>query len=415
MFESWSDRGKADGLSYCAGQVERAPETGKGHFQGYAQFSKQVRRATVSRIFGGCWCEPRKGSHEEAETYVTKEQTRLFGPFRWGTPRDGSGGKAPQKSIIDRLKEGASMQEVAEENWELFLRHSSSLYKAQALFEPIVTERPMPVVVFLWGDPGTGKTHYAKQYAERNGGGVYYVNRASPGRPLYWDNYKGERNIIIDEFYGWIDTDRWLRICDKYCLWLDCRGRQTTARWDTVWITSNASCDSWWKPEVFAAHPGLAEALHRRIYKIVELREDRSGSSVWAVGSGVRLGSGGGDYRPISEVSRRRVTQELDECLEEVARRRGPTADADHRLGSMVGVDVPAGAGGLDVQRSSDASPDSPTLGRGMDDGERPHKKLRVQVHQGERVQEKAHPSHEMDGGGVQPMERMAEDEPPLT
>jgi len=64
-------------------------EHGTHHVQGYAQFStrrsfKQAKE-TLNQYFDGCHIEKAKGTPEQNRTYCTKEETRVAGPWEFGS------------------------------------------------------------------------------------------------------------------------------------------------------------------------------------------------------------------------------------------------------------------------------------------------------------------------------------------
>lgn len=72
---------------FCAWQLERGA-SGTLHVQGYVQFSGNKRLRSLRRLFPGCHAEVRRGTHEEALDYVSKDDTRVEGLTIWqfGTP-----------------------------------------------------------------------------------------------------------------------------------------------------------------------------------------------------------------------------------------------------------------------------------------------------------------------------------------
>lgn len=60
-------------------QLEQG-EQGTKHYQGYVVFSKQQRLSALSKLLPRAHWENRKGTHEQALAYVTKEDTRLEPP-----------------------------------------------------------------------------------------------------------------------------------------------------------------------------------------------------------------------------------------------------------------------------------------------------------------------------------------------
>ena len=112
-------------------------------------------------------------------------------------------------------------------------------------------------IELYWGDPGTGKTH--KAFEENPDAFILDSN--------WFDGYKGEECIIIDDFRSWIPLHRMKRMLDKYPLFVDVKGSRVPARWKKCVITSNHPVEDWWPNGNYTAIDKLA--IKRRIHKIV--------------------------------------------------------------------------------------------------------------------------------------------------
>ena len=71
-------------MTYLVAQKERGAE-GTEHIQAYISFENAVAFTTVKTIFQGAHIEAARGSPEENRTYCTKEETRVAGPWEYGT------------------------------------------------------------------------------------------------------------------------------------------------------------------------------------------------------------------------------------------------------------------------------------------------------------------------------------------
>lgn len=79
-------------VRFIAFQEEIAPDTGRRHFQGYVQFRTRVGQREAKRRLGSerVHVEPRRGTHEQATAYCSKDETRAPGtaPFNAGYDLD---------------------------------------------------------------------------------------------------------------------------------------------------------------------------------------------------------------------------------------------------------------------------------------------------------------------------------------
>lgn len=104
MIVKWADEQLTAGaFKHLTWQLERG-ESGTLHLQGYVQFARRVRLSTVRRVFPGCHAEARRGTHEEAVEYCSKEDTRCEGcePHYIGEPDTGGQGKRTDLDDVRR-------------------------------------------------------------------------------------------------------------------------------------------------------------------------------------------------------------------------------------------------------------------------------------------------------------------------
>lgn len=73
-------------VKYAVVQLEKAPDTGKLHFQGYMQLPKPMRIPGAKRLLecDSAHLEPRKGTREQAADYCKKPESRVDGPWEYG-------------------------------------------------------------------------------------------------------------------------------------------------------------------------------------------------------------------------------------------------------------------------------------------------------------------------------------------
>jgi len=94
-------------------------------------------------------------------------------------------------------------------------------------------------VQVFWGDTGTGKSHRAWEEA---GCGSYSKDPLTK----WWDGYKGQENVIIDEFRGIIQLAHLLRWFDKYPVCVQTKGAYVPLCATNFWVTSNLDPRSWY-------------------------------------------------------------------------------------------------------------------------------------------------------------------------
>lgn len=74
-------------------QLEKAPDTGREHYQGFLMLNKPQRFCAVKRILNceSAHVEKAKGTPVQAWEYCCKEDTRVDGPWIYGEKPKGSG------------------------------------------------------------------------------------------------------------------------------------------------------------------------------------------------------------------------------------------------------------------------------------------------------------------------------------
>lgn len=237
-------------------QLERSPSTGRLHLQGYAEFTCALRMAQVKHILHDdtVHLEARQGSREQAIAYCRKDETRVRGPWEFGNLGDVQPGKRNDlDSVAGAVLAGQKLDTIVSEypvQYIKFKRGIEALYferKREATRE----FRRLEVLVY-YGDAGTGKTRTA---VEKDPNDYYILDQ---GERLWFDGYRGEKVLIIDDFYGWIKYGTLLRILDGYQYRCEIKGGFVYAEWTTVIITSNKPPSEWYTQ-------GMTAALRRRI------------------------------------------------------------------------------------------------------------------------------------------------------
>lgn len=157
------------------------------------------------------------------------------------------------------LKGKRKLTELVDEDPSLLydLPHYQRALNAYQFLSQEQRNHPMEVLV-LWGESGSGKSRWCRDtYPE-----AYWVSK---GR--WWDGYKNQETVIVDEFYGWWEYDFVLRLCDRYPLNVEIKGGHTVFNSKRIIFTSNKKWEDWWE------RPHDLEPLRRRITKVTHFRK----------------------------------------------------------------------------------------------------------------------------------------------
>lgn len=239
---------KPESVQYIRGQLETGNTTNYLHWQLLVVFSKKHRLSAVKKIFGdSAHCELSRSS--AADTYVWKDDTAV------PNTRFELGERKLKRNDVrdwDKIRQSARSGDLESVPADVYVRCYNQLKRiAVDHLQPIGVERE---VVVLWGRTGTGKSRRAWEEA-----GL----QAYPKDPRskFWDGYRGQEHVVIDEFRGGIDIAHLLRWFDRYPVIVEIKGSSVVLSAKKIWITSNISPEAWY-PE---CDQETIAALRRRI------------------------------------------------------------------------------------------------------------------------------------------------------
>jgi hypothetical protein len=229
-----------DSAKYCVWQLESG-DSGTSHIQGYVVFSTVKSLNQLRSLCGRAHFEPRRGNHAQAKEYCTKEESRIAPGDEWGDEPRGAGHRSDLDQVREKIKAGSSAIEIAEEHFGSWVRYHRSFQEFRNLITP-----PRDFITFTtvyWGDPGVGKTRLIADTVDPND--VYWLPKPN-GTRVFWDGYHGQKDVVIDEFFGWMPRDLMCRICDRYPFRVETKGGSVNFVARRVFITSNNSPLQWW-------------------------------------------------------------------------------------------------------------------------------------------------------------------------
>lgn len=233
---------------------EEVGESGTHHLQGYIQMPRPVRWSHF-KLDGAHWEVP-NGTPDQNIAYCTKSDSRVGGPYMYGVPSKGMGARNDLLALRDAVRSGKRGRELFDDDALAgsAIRYCRGLEALCNAYMELPTRTDVRVI-FHYGPPGTGKTHCA--HTE----GAYYYD----GHNGFWNNYKGESVIILDEFGGHVLTPLlFQRLCDKYPLSCNVKGGSVPCRATTIHICSNYLPSQWWSEKTRYN----STAIYRRIHEV---------------------------------------------------------------------------------------------------------------------------------------------------
>lgn len=139
---------------------------------------------------------------------------------------------------------------------DIYVRYFNQLNNIQSHFS-----QPLPLVrtaTVFWGPTGTGKSRRAWDEA------TFSAYSKDP-RTKFWCGYRGQENVVIDEFRGGIDIAHLLRWLDRYPVRVEVKGSTKPLMATSFWITSNIHPDGWYPMldrETYAALERRLNIIH---------------------------------------------------------------------------------------------------------------------------------------------------------
>lgn len=174
-------------------------ESGTAHLQGYVEYENGKTLSALKQIDKRIHWEPRFGTQQQAADYCKK--TGLY-------EERGSANAQGHRTDLDEV-----VSEIESGTWKpsnnpiMFIKFHRGLTEYE---NSLYTDRKeKPVVEWRWGLTGTGKTYGV---IERHGIDNCYIKDGT----MWWNNYRQQQVIVIDDFDGkWPYRDL-LRLLDCY-------------------------------------------------------------------------------------------------------------------------------------------------------------------------------------------------------
>lgn len=234
-------------VAYIKGQLEQGETTGYRHWQVLVVLRRKGSLSTLKDIFGRT-IHAELSRSSAANEYVWKEDTRVGEQFEYGALPFKRNDPKDWEQIWDLAKKGDLNGIPADVRIQCY-RTLRTIRSDYAVPEAMVRR----CVVFC-GRTGTGKSRRAWEEASLS---------AYPKDPRtkFWDGYRDQEHVVIDEFRGSIDISHMLRWLDRYPCLVEIKGSSTVLVARSIWITSNVHPRNWY-PDLDGP---TVEALLRRL------------------------------------------------------------------------------------------------------------------------------------------------------
>ena len=245
------------GINYIVIGVEVGQE-GTEHLQGFVSFEKKVSQSRAKKIIGRrAHLERAKGSPLQAAEYCKKD-----GKFvESGTCPKGQGARSDLIEIAEKVKQGCSVRDIAQQHPGSFIRYSTGIARLFS-FSPPERQQPPAVWVF-WGKTGSGKTRRVHEFVAREQLWIHPGDR-------WFDGYDRHPAVLFDDFCGsWFKLTYLLKLIDRYPFQVPIKGAYTWWVPKTIYFTSNIHPKDWYQN----ANDEHVNALMRRLNEFGTIKE----------------------------------------------------------------------------------------------------------------------------------------------
>lgn len=254
--DGWRD---TKNIRYIVYQLEVGKKTQYCHLHFYIELVNPQRISWIKRYIGcdSVHVKRRKKTRENARDYCMKEETRICGPFVFGTFIGGKGERTDIISLYNDVKSGLEDVSLQEDHPVTYFKYYKAIDRVRANMarEESLCFRKLNIKVLI-GDAGVGKTSLI--FKLHGFGDVYILERPTTYGNVWFDGYMGQKVLLIDDFYGWLPWGFLLRLLDGYPLRLSIKGGFTYATFTTIYITSNRRPNQWYDR-------GFPKEIRRRI------------------------------------------------------------------------------------------------------------------------------------------------------
>lgn len=212
---------------------EVGAKKGVPHIHAYYELEKPLRFNTLKTAFPRANIQYRKGKADQARKYIMKhgDYTEKGEPTKQGKRTD-------LEEAAEKVRDRIPLREIAIEHPSTFVRYFKGL---EAMQNILFTDRTdPPVVTWLWGTTGVGKTRYPH---DTHGAANVYIKDSTQ----WWNGYTQQTAIVIDDF----DIGKWpyrdlLRLLDRYAYQGQTKGGYVKINSPYIYITCSHPPEYCW-------------------------------------------------------------------------------------------------------------------------------------------------------------------------
>lgn len=208
---------KSDDWVYMKYTVERGKKKGVLHIHAIVYYENPRAFGPIKSKWPRARIEVIR-SFDKCVEYVGKEDTRVAGPWEYGSKPEQGRRNDLEELAAEVLVGERSLNELALTRPSTFVRYHKGL---QALDDIRVSSHRtwMTKGTHYWGGTGVGKSHIVFDgYDEK----THYL---WPNDGEWWDGYNGQEIVIMNDYRGEIKYNTLLQLVDKWPMFVRRRGR----------------------------------------------------------------------------------------------------------------------------------------------------------------------------------------------
>ena len=239
------------GATYLCGQLEKAA-SGTLHLQFFLNFQKTARMSKITKVDPRVHCEPVKVNNG-ADTYCMKTETRVEGPWEFGSRPIKRNSKVDWNLIKDSAKAGR-LDDIPS---QIYVLHYSKLKQISKDHLVLPPDTDHLKGIWIYGASGVGKSRKVRQD---------YPDVYPKSCNKWWDGYRGQKAVHMEDLGPEHEClGHHLKIwSDHYSCLLETKGGAIASNFEWFIVTSQYKIEEIFKDE------RTQEALLRR-FKVIHL------------------------------------------------------------------------------------------------------------------------------------------------
>lgn len=220
-----------DNYTYLKYQVEHVNTT---HIQGMLYYKNPRTFTAMKKKYPRAHIEVCIDTEALIE-YCGKPESRVRGPYEFGIKPE-QGKRSDLKTLHSDIKSGKTVKDIRQDNPEIYHQYGRTLNQLEDDYMCDKTRTRKTIGVWIWGVTGVGKSYTARNIIPKD----WTIYEHPVNDKGWWDGYKQQDAVIIDDFRGEIKYNEILKMIDEWGYKVPRRGREPLPfTSDLVIITSS--------------------------------------------------------------------------------------------------------------------------------------------------------------------------------